>query len=141
MESEGNINLMSPAFPAKIGRGESASATVQFECTATLHFYAEVLDLGPRDMSDSQDMDLRDHDMSMLKMKLNGHEIFHTADSRRENAQIIIRQLSVRKGDVLHVDPVIPVFSVNEYRLVISHVCFSLCSLDEQRVHTSTEWY
>ena len=124
-ESEGNINLMSPAFPAKIASGESSSATVRFECAATLHFYAEVLDLGSRDFSDSQDIDLRDHNVTMLMMNLNGQEIFHAADSIIENGQIIIRQLSVRKGDVLHVDPVIPVFSVNEYQLVISHVCFS----------------
>ena len=84
MESEGNIiiNLMSPAFPDMIESRLSSSATVRFECAATLHFYAEVLDLGRRDFDDSQDIDLRDHNVSILMMNLNGQEIFHAADSR-----------------------------------------------------------
>ena len=60
----------------------SSSATVRFECAATLHFYAEVLDLGPQDFDDSQDIDLRDQYVSMLIMKFNGQEIFHAADSK-----------------------------------------------------------
>ena len=91
-ESEGNINLMSPAFPDMIGSGESSSATVRFECAVTLFFYADVFDLGPSDLSDFQDIDLslRDHDVTMLMMNLNEPEIFHAADSRKENDQIII---------------------------------------------------
>ena len=86
-ESEGNINLMSPAFPDMIGSGESSSATVRFECAVTLFFYADVFDLGPSDLSDFQDIDLslRDHDVTMLMMNLNGPEIFHAADSMRSN--------------------------------------------------------
>ena len=80
--SEGDINLMSPVFPAKIESGDSSSATVRFKCTATLHFYSKVFDFGPQDLSDSQYIDLRDHHVTGLMMKLNGREIFHAADSR-----------------------------------------------------------
>ena len=94
---------MSPAFPAKIGSGESSSATVRFECTATLHFYAEVLDLGPRDFDDSQDIDLRDFLVTGLMLKLNEREILHTADSRIKRGQELMKPISIIKGDELNV--------------------------------------
>ena len=75
---------MSPGFPETIIEiGDSSSITVKFQRDATLQFYADVLDLSPRDLSDSQDIDLmRHHHVTGLMMKLNRREIFHAADSR-----------------------------------------------------------
>ena len=76
--------------------------------------------------------------------KLNGQEIFHVHGrlnnrKRSNNCTTIELHVTLRSRSLCC--PVIPVFSVNEYWQVISVVCFSRCSLDEQHVHISTDWY
>ena len=71
---ESAISLMTPGFPETIKIGDSSSVTVQFRCDVTQQIYADVMDLGPRDWSDSQYIDLRDHHVTGLMMKLNGRE-------------------------------------------------------------------
>ena len=73
---------MSPGFLETIKIGDSSSITVKFQRDATLQFCADVMDSGPRDLIDSQYIDLRHHHVTGLMMKLNGREIFHAADSR-----------------------------------------------------------